>query len=511
MVEKTEKPKVVGEGTYGCVVKPSLKCVEKDKYSYKNRVSKIMRTDDAIEEKNEMVDLVKIPGIEKYIIRMPEICKPDVNAEFLSVAGTCENRRVKGEISKIKRNRQFGLRLLLLDDGGVNLHDFATQVSPTLSEKDIKIFLTSFIHLFEGIELLRNHDIVHYDLKSQNVVYNIETGSIRIIDFGMIRKKSEFIREGKQGRNVNAKSWNYYPPENSCANRIQYDFEKCSAYRKDFLNFDEFIDKAVNTFDTYCMTYALKKLMPKLYQNCKHVSSGFATESMNLFELYCLKNVFYRRGDLQRFIKTYKSILEKHGMYYVGKPDPSKESQELAHRLSIANLSEKEKTKMAKPRGTHHIIPKMLKPCPPGKERNPITRRCVTVKKTAGPKPCPPGKERNPASGRCVTVKKKAGSKPCPPGKERNPASGRCVTVKKKAGTKPCPPGKERNPASGRCVTIKKKPACKDGKVRNEKGRCVKVKDKRPTNVPTNVPTSVRKLSIIDLVTPSVSTPMSTL
>ena len=112
-----EKPKVVGEGTYGCVVKPSLKCVEKDKYSYKDRVSKIMRSNDAIDEKNEMVDLVKIPGIEKYIIRMPEICKPDVNNEFLSVAGTCENRRVKGEINKIKSNKQYSLRLLLLDDG----------------------------------------------------------------------------------------------------------------------------------------------------------------------------------------------------------------------------------------------------------------------------------------------------------------------------------------------------------------------------------------------------------
>jgi hypothetical protein len=39
-----------------------------------------------------------------------------------------------------------------------------------------------------------------------------------------------------------------------------------------------------------------------------------------------------------------------------------------------------------------------LKPCPPGKVRNPDTKRCVKVKT---PKPCPPGKVRNPKTGRC--------------------------------------------------------------------------------------------------------------
>ena len=50
--------------------------------------------------------------------------------------------------------------------------------------------------------------------------------------------------------------------------------------------------------------------------------------------------------------------------------------------------------------------------CPPGKEFNHVTQKCVKV--------CPPGKERG-IKGRCVKV--------CPPDKERN-TKGRCVSKK---------------------------------------------------------------------------------
>ena len=103
------------------------------------------------------------------------------------------------------------------------------------------------------------------------------------------------------------------------------------------------------------------------------------------------------------------------------------------------------------------------KECPPGKELNPATGRCVKIKtkKVEKPKECPPGKELNPATGRCVKIKTKKVEKPkeCPPGKELNPATGRCVNIKTKKVEKPkeCPPGKELNPATGRCVKIKTK------------------------------------------------------
>jgi hypothetical protein len=53
-----------------------------------------------------------------------------------------------------------------------------------------------------------------------------------------------------------------------------------------------------------------------------------------------------------------------------------------------------------------------LKPCPPGKERNPATNRCRKIQTVSTPKkpkkpqlkPCPVGKERNPATNRCRKI-----------------------------------------------------------------------------------------------------------
>ena len=75
------------------------------------------------------------------------------------------------------------------------------------------------------------------------------------------------------------------------------------------------------------------------------------------------------------------------------------------------------------------------------KAKAPVTKAPVTkapVSKAPVTKPCPLGKERNPMTGRCkklddgVPMKKKVAKpekKDCPPGKVRNPATGRCKKV----------------------------------------------------------------------------------
>ena len=53
------KNEIVGEGTYGCVIKPALKC-DKDtnitKKDYENRLSKVMRKNSEAKAKCEDLD-----------------------------------------------------------------------------------------------------------------------------------------------------------------------------------------------------------------------------------------------------------------------------------------------------------------------------------------------------------------------------------------------------------------------------------------------------------------------
>ena len=74
-------------------------------------------------------------------------------------------------------------------------------------------------------------------------------------------------------------------------------------------------------------------------------------------------------------------------------------------------------------------------------------------------------------------------NKPCKEGKIRN-ENGRCVKIKVE---KECPEGKIRNPKTNKCVSItgnigkkvlERQQPCPEGKIRNERGRCVKIDSK---------------------------------
>ena len=116
---------------------------------------------------------------------------------------------------------------------------------------------------------------------------------------------------------------------------------------------------------------------------------------------------------------------------------------------------------------------KSTKSCPPGKEINPKTGRCIKIKTSKVKKPKvvlklepPPPLEPEPKVV-LEPVKLVPEIKTCPPGKEINPKTGRCVKVKtqkirlekvlleKVRKPKTCPPGKEINPKTGRCVKVK--------------------------------------------------------
>jgi hypothetical protein len=150
------------------------------------------------------------------------------------------------------------------------------------------------------------------------------------------------------------------------------------------------------------------------------------------------------------------------------------------------------------------------KSCPPGKEINPKTGRCIKTKtkkvKTklekgkvakvkvvkAGPnvepglvpepvsKSCPPGKEINPRTGRCIKTKTQKVKKVKIP---KMKTSKQKVVIKLepepvkelvKQVAKSCPPGKEINPKTGRCVKTKTQKVKKVKKVKIPKVKVAK-------------------------------------
>jgi hypothetical protein len=70
-------PRVVGEGTYGCVLKPSLKCKGKKNISYENKVSKVISKSNAKDELKEYDNVDRADKNGDFYLGKPESCNID--------------------------------------------------------------------------------------------------------------------------------------------------------------------------------------------------------------------------------------------------------------------------------------------------------------------------------------------------------------------------------------------------------------------------------------------------
>lgn len=425
---------IVGQGSYGCVAKPSLKCTTD--HDYTNKVSKIMTTRDAVSEQNEMALFKKKKGIEKYTMAYPELCLPKKDKLFHKVIKDCKADPVRIEYKYTGKNPEGKkISLLLLDDGGVDLQNFSSKVFPKLKEKDKSIFFTSILNLLEGLIFFIDNKIIHHDLKLANIVYNIETGTCKYIDFGLMTTIPKFISSAKRSKNSMATSWSYYPTEIGCSNNNKFrNDDKCKKYNSQ-IDHDEFLKRVANGFDTYSLSLALRNMFSRIYYDNSYYNEEFIEDAKYLMRDYSNKDFFKRKTDCKKLYNDYKEILNMHAVYTETTPTPSKESIEIASKLSVSNIIK----------------------CPPGKpDYNPYTKKCVAK--------CKDDKVRN-EKFRCVTKKKTLLKKHSKTKKVKpnNDKSKDCISK-----------GKELNPKTNRCVKL-----CDKGKIRNEKFVCVSDKTKQ--------------------------------
>ena len=348
--------KVVGEGTYGCVLKPSLECNAKQ-VNYKDKVSKVMLDYDAGKESEEYKNIAKFEELYKYAIVGPELCKPKLDTKFDKSVSKCKNETVKRTFLKNKNS----LSLLILQDGGISLYDYFKLVFLKQTRNEQKIFLTSIINLIDGLIFFRKNKIMHRDIKLANIVYNVNNGMSKFIDFGLMTTKDRYISDCKNNREYLGISHSYWPPENSCTNKINFDNvynPKCVEIKTKFTQQDIFLQNMVNTFDTYCFSTAMVSAVTIIEK--MGVSNNFIRKYLLLFLQYCLKDPYTRNTNLEQLKSEYTELLKDYKLYSNVKPNPSPVVEKIVDKI----IKEEEKNEEKK--------------CPPNKPiLNPNTRRCV--------------------------------------------------------------------------------------------------------------------------------------
>ncbi len=190
--------KVIGEGSYGCVHKPSLHCSTPiDGIDYEKSVSKFMKKDDAETELKDFVIMTFLDKSNKYHLGLPKICNPNYeDPSILNDISKCEYFN-KSDV----KNHPDDYKLLILKYGGPDLKNFCMNyLSEYLGKGDnrikkSKIFWKEVCHLIEGLAFFKKNKIIHYDIKPQNILYNPITNKMVYIDFGFMIMKEDLTRE----------------------------------------------------------------------------------------------------------------------------------------------------------------------------------------------------------------------------------------------------------------------------------------------------------------------------
>jgi len=216
----------VGEGGFGCVHKPSLRCAKETmNIDYNKYISKLMKKKSAKKELNDFVIVSKVDPENKYHLGTPIMCTPDVdNEDTIRDINECK-RFTAHEV----RQSPDKYKLLLLKDGGYDLSIFCKQhLKHFINENPNNVyrFWLEVRHLIQGIHFFNSHGIVHYDLKPQNIVFNPETFKLMFIDFGLMNTKNVIKKEANRS-SLNSANFHWsYPFDNGFLNKDYFTYYK---------------------------------------------------------------------------------------------------------------------------------------------------------------------------------------------------------------------------------------------------------------------------------------------
>jgi len=489
---------VIGEGGYGCVHSPSLKCNTKKNMNYDNKVSKLLTDKNATDELKELSIFKELDKLEEHYLGYPTKCKP------------VDDEETRREIMKCTDGRKFmrdykKLRLLVMKNGGVSLDSYVSKLYSKRynigTTKHTEIMFLNMLNVLRGVKFLIDNKLCHKDLKPQNIVFNEGTRTMKMIDFGMLQRVEDMKTDALNDTYWPAHLWWSVPMYAELMNKTNYekmqelfkDENNIKEYLKDIIskissktdmggvnsNFFkeitkvpskikiqilgelnkslkmiiskphvEFVEKVCKIYDIHNMGFTLLMIITKLepdYEGAgkNTILSKTFIENIRKLGLRMISYDIFNHIEIDEVLREYEKILNvanivKRNGYMI-----TQDKKAIIERGSpveqpdvlIVNVRSSSKDKS-------------LQQCTEGYERNPKTRRCIKV--------CKQGYKRD-ESFKCKSLN--------PRGRPRK------SVLKTSATRKKCSVGKELNPKTNRCVK-----ECKDEYRRNDVFKCVKTK-----------------------------------
>jgi serine/threonine protein kinase len=495
-------PKKVGEGSYGCVHNPPLKCKNKPYNPDPTKVSKILTRKNANNELKEFKLIQNVDKKEDFHLGQPDSCFPDDNAENQTAIDQCKR------FDSMRISTDY--KLLLLKNGGNNLSQIEDKFKKLTLNNTNRIRLENFwldmSRLIYGSKVLMDNGIVHHDLKQQNIVYNEKNGRVNFIDFGLMMTTKEMIKKAEGSRYPFGEHWSF-PPDILFYNYVDYNkltsgtgkdksYILRQAWKKylisysvlrDYLsdvneeqtdstirmvtvflktyknltNSDEdykkFIDKSFETFDNYSIGFSLFSIL----KATKKLIDDKLFNDLRLLFLSMMTFDAFERPSPSEVVDKYEFILKSNGLL-------DKYNMRFENHFLVEGTEKQEQEKIMEelPKSDKTFINDLVLKCPEGEERNPKTKRCINKCKEGYSRDADFKCKRNKTQKKKPTLRETITAPIVDLHKTPERISNKTKTQKKKV----CEEGKELNPKTNRCVN-----KCKQGYARDADFKCKKL------------------------------------
>jgi len=180
------KTEIIGQGSYGCVYRPSIQCdgnIGSDTY-----ITKVQMTDEVTDnEKTIGKKIMKIAKYDKHFAPILESCKLNTSKLKREDLDKCElydsDEETSFETNKIK----YVGKNILTNGLYVLLNKY-----PKLF---VRLLINTNIDVLKSVHVLNSNNIIHMDLKQDNVVLNDKGSGPIIIDFGLSFDTTKYIDE----------------------------------------------------------------------------------------------------------------------------------------------------------------------------------------------------------------------------------------------------------------------------------------------------------------------------
>jgi len=177
---ETQEPQIIGEGAYGCVIKPGIDN-QGNPDTIPGYISKIEIEKSTIDNEINVSNKIKLipdyedrfsPILENAPLELGKINVKEIN-DCKIVEGITDKERTKLEINKIKYVGKDSLEMFLL------------KILEENPDKFMEILINTHIYLLDSLAELSKVGIIHNDIKENNILCRDDTGVPIMIDFGL--------------------------------------------------------------------------------------------------------------------------------------------------------------------------------------------------------------------------------------------------------------------------------------------------------------------------------------